>query len=99
MRNFLFVLIVVFALSSEAGNAQSISVKNNLQSQAVTFGNSSLTLVLNYDHQCTISKMDVNGENVIASDSGIYSEIQTKEKTFSTLQLHNSPKVKVLKNT
>lgn len=98
MRYFLFVLIVVFALASVAANAQSVSVKNNPGSEAVTFGNSSLTLVLNYNHQCRISKMDVNGENVIASDGGIYSKIQTKEKAFSTLQLQHSPRVKVSAN-
>jgi len=98
MRYYLLVSIVVFALASAAANAQSISVKNNPRSKAVAFGNSSLTLVLNYNHECRISKMDVNGENVIASD-GIYSEIQTKEKTFSTLQLQHSPKVKVSTNT
>lgn len=99
MRYYLLVSIIVFALASGAANAQSVSVKNNPQSGTVTLRNSSLTLVLNYNHQCRISKMDVNGENVIASDAGIYSEIQTKEKTFSTLQLQHSPKVNVSTNT
>jgi len=36
---------------------------------------------------------------VIAGNTGIYSEVQTKDKTFSTLQLHNSPTVKSSKNS
>ena len=43
--------------------------------------------------------MDVNEKNVIEGNSGIYSQVQTKDKTFSTLQLHNSPKVKSSKNS
>jgi len=97
MRNHLLILIIAFAFAVNC-NAQSSIVKNNQQLHTVTLSNSSLTFVLDYDHQCRISKMNVNGENVIQNKWGIYSEVETKEKTFSTLTLHNSPKVKTLKN-
>ncbi|MEO6839055.1 MAG: hypothetical protein ABI261_04985 [Ginsengibacter sp.] len=57
-----------------------------------------MKFVLDYDHQCRISSMDVNGQNVIEGNSGIYSEVLTKDNTFSTLHLGNSPKVKTSKN-
>jgi hypothetical protein len=43
--------------------------------------------------------MDVNGINVLAGNNGMYSAIQTKGKSFSTLQLKNLPTVKSLKNS
>ena len=96
MRNYL-ISILAFAFAVNC-NAQSIIVKNNPQLHTVTLSNSSLTFVLDYDHECRISKMNVNGENVIENHSGIYSEVQAKEKTFSTLTLLNSPKVKTAAN-
>ncbi len=42
--------------------------------------------------------MDVNGQNVIAGNRGIYSEIQIAGKIFSTLQLDNAPRVKITGN-
>jgi len=99
MRNYFLISIVVFAFSSGICNAQTISVKNNPNLHTITISNPTIKFVLNYDHQCRISTMDVNEENVIAGNSGIYSQVQTKDKTFSTLQLHNSPKVKSSKNS
>ncbi|MEO8822785.1 MAG: hypothetical protein ABI366_04360 [Ginsengibacter sp.] len=99
MRKFFLVSIVALLFSSVSCCAQSFSIKNNLQDQTVTISNSSLMFLLDYNHQCRISKLDVNEINVIEGNAGIYSALQTKDKTFSTLQLQNSPRVKSSKNT
>ena len=85
-------------LLSDSSYAQSISINNNKQQQSVSFGNSKLKFVLNYDHQCNVSYLEVNGQKVIDGTNGIYSEIQTGDKTFSTLQLAASPVVAVVGN-
>jgi len=76
--------------------AQSISVKNDQLLHTVSFGNSRLKFVLNYDHKCAVSSLEVNDQKVIDGTNGIYSEIQTNDKTFSTLQLAASPAVAVV---
>ncbi len=99
MRIHFLTSMVTFVVCSQFCSAQSFSIKNNLQTRRITIDNPTINLVLDYNHQCRISGMDVNGENVIAGNTGIYSEVQTKDKTFSTLKLHNSPKVKSSKNS
>jgi len=98
MRNYILISIVAFALFPGICAAQSFSIKNNPQLHTINIGNSTIKLVLDYDHQCRISAMDVNGQNVIEGNAGIYSEVQTKGNTFSTLQLRKSPKIKSSKN-
>ena len=98
MRNYVLISIVAFALFPGICAAQSFSIKNNPQLHTINIGNSTIKLVLNYDHQCRISAMNVNEQNVIEGNTGIYSEVQAKGNTFSTLQLFNSPKIKSSKN-
>ena len=93
------ILISIFALGlSSACKAQSYSINNNPENHTIIISNSTLKLELNYDHQCRVSTMDVNGQNVIEGNTGIYSEVQTKENTFSTLHLDHSPTVKTSQN-
>jgi hypothetical protein len=99
MRNYLLLLIVAFALASGNCCAQSISIKNNPGDHNIIISNASLQFILSYDHQCRIGRMDVNGLSVIDNSNGIFSAIQTKDNSFSTLHLDNSPTVKISKNT
>jgi hypothetical protein len=99
MRDQLFFLIVTFALFPAVCCAQTFSIKNNLQLHTITISNATLKFVLDYDHQCRVSAMDVNGQNVIEGNTGIYSEIQIAGKTFSTLHLANSPRIKINDNS
>ncbi len=99
MRNHKLISIVTLILFSGTCGAQSSSVHNDPKNHTITLINSSLKFELDYDHQCRISTMDVNGQNVIDGNTGIYSEVQTTGNKFSTLQLHNSPKVKSSKNS
>ncbi len=98
MVNKIFFLIVAFVMTGNICKAQSISVKNDQLLRTVSFSNNRLKFVLNYDHQCKVSHLEVNGQKVIYGSTGIYSEIKTADKTFSTLQLINSPKVSVAGN-
>jgi len=99
MINNILLSLAGFVLSFNICNAQSFFVKNNQQLHTVTFSTGKLKFVLNYDHQCRISDMEVNGQKVMNESRGIYSEIQTADKTFSTLQLVNSPTVTVRGNS
>ncbi|MGN6265777.1 MAG: alpha-L-rhamnosidase-related protein [Ginsengibacter sp.] len=99
MRNYLLFLIIAVLSNHNVGNAQSIFIRPDPKTETVTIRNSNLKIVVNYNHDCRVSAMEVNGINVMAGNKGIYSAIQTKGKTFSTLQLKNSPKVKILKNS
>jgi Bacterial alpha-L-rhamnosidase 6 hairpin glycosidase domain len=98
MINKLFLSVAVLALLSDLSYAQSVSINNDKQQQAVSFGNSKLKFVLNYNHRCVVSYLEVNGQKVIDGTNGIYSEIQTSDKTFSTLQLAAPPAVAVVGN-
>ena len=99
MINKIFLLIVAFAMTGSICMAQSFSVKNDQLLHTVSFGNSKLKFVLNYDHQCKVSSLGVNGQKVIDGTNGIYSEVQTAGTTFSTLHLAASPLVSVVGNT
>ncbi|MGN6299440.1 MAG: alpha-L-rhamnosidase-related protein [Ginsengibacter sp.] len=99
MRIHFLSFIVVLLSSPVICHAQSFSITNNPGNQTVTIGNSNLKIVVDYNHGCRVSAMEVNGINVIAGNTGIYSAIQTKDKTFSTLQLKNSPKMRSSKNS
>lgn len=99
MRYKLLLSLSVFVLSYNYCRAQSLSIKNDGQLHAVTLSNSTIKFVVNYDHQCRVSLMEVNGQKIIDNSSGIYSEIKTAANSFSTLQLAASPQVKVNRNS
>jgi hypothetical protein len=98
MIKTLALTIAAFFLICLTCAAQSVSIKSNQKQHTVLFNNGRLKFELNYDHQCRISNMEVNGEPVINSSKGIYSEITTADKTFSTLTLAASPSVKIAGN-
>ena len=97
IKKTLFSFVAFFYLFNLC-TAQTFSIKNDKQSHVITFGNSKLKFVLTYDHQCRISKMFVNGQVVIDTSAGIYSEIKTLNKNFTTLKLAASPVISVSGN-
>ena len=99
MINNMLLSLGLFVLSFDFCCAQSFSIKNDRQLHTVTFSNRTIKFVLNYDHECRVSNMEVNGQKVIDSSTGIYSEIKTADKTFSTLKLTNQPFVTVTGNS
>ena len=99
MLRTIFILFSALVGTCTSSSAQTFSIKNNPQVQTVSFGNDKLKMILNYNHQCRVSYMEVNGQKVIDGSSGIYSEIESANQTFSTLHLAVSPKVTVTRNT
>ena len=75
--------------------AQSINIKNDKSEKKIIFSNEKLKAVLNYDREINISSFIINGEEVIAGDSGIYSMVKTNGHLFSTLSLMKVPQVEV----
>ncbi len=71
---------------------------NHPQTEVIEFGNSKLRMSLNFDHQCVVTDLTVNGEPVIIGTQGIFTEIRTKSGTRSTCSLANSPSVQYSKN-
>ena len=94
----IFFALATFVLSIHFCFAQ-VSIKNDPQAHTINFSNGKLQFLLNYDHQCRVSGMVVNGQKVISESQGMYSKITTAHKTFSTLNLKASPLVKVTGNT
>ncbi len=79
--------------------AQNFIIKNDIANKKITFGNKTITLTLDYNNKANISSLDVKGTNVITSDAGIYSQINTTAGVYSSLILQASPKMQVLNNT
>jgi hypothetical protein len=94
-----FGLIVFSLLTSMYCTAGNIVIKNNVTDKVVTFGNSKITITLDYNGKCTISTLNVNGQSVISGPAGIYSAITTSSATYSTLTLTADPILKIGENT
>lgn len=84
--------LVIFILTV---HAQTVNIKNDLQSKTVVLQNKKLKLLLNYDKTANISDLVVNGEQVIHGGEGIYSLIKTKTATYSSLHLLSKPSIRV----
>jgi hypothetical protein len=89
-------VLLLIALYWYAGFTQTI--KNDLQGKKISFGNNKISLVLDYDRKVNISSLTVNGQQVIAGEAGIYSQIATSAGTWSTLHLSSDPLIKVINN-
>ena len=88
----------LFLLSAPA-SAQTVRVNNDTNLKQVSFRNEKISGIIDYNKKVNISSLTVNGQQVIAGDSGIYSLIETKGHAYSTLQLDMSPSVTVKSNT
>ncbi len=94
---FLFP-ICMFLLCSTISATGQVIISNQPAAKVIVFGNSKLTLKLDYMLKCVITRMEVNGEQVVSENEGIFSEIKTPEATWSTLKLSESPVVTATKN-
>jgi hypothetical protein len=94
-----FFLLAVFINLSGNCIAQSFTFKNIVADKVITFGNKKIKLTLDYNNKANISSLTVNGENVIESNTGIYSQIKTSTNTYSSLSLLSAPKISLTNNT
>jgi hypothetical protein len=95
IRNLLspkaFFLLLFFAYIPASGQ---ISISNNASANVIVFGNSKISITLDYDHKCAVTNLVVNGETVISDKPGIYSEIRTRTAVLSTRKLASSPELR-----
>lgn len=54
-------------------------------------------MTLEYGNKAILSSVIINGQEIVASGSGLYSGIRTKKSSYSTLSLTNSPTITISK--
>lgn len=94
----LLIALIVFQFPNP-GQAQQLVTKNDIKNKVVVFGNSKLIITINYNQGCNISCLEVNGQKVIEGTSGIFTQIKTLSKTYSSLYLDSSPEVETDNHT
>lgn len=94
MKHLLTLTLLLLSLLPALLQAQAqIHISHSKPDQIVTFGNAHLAFTLNYHNQCAITKLVVNGENVIGVADGITTEVRTIAGTISSLNPDNQPVV------
>ena len=95
----LLLVIAIYSIGLR-GNcfAQTVKISNDAQAKKITFANDKISIMLDYGQKANISLLSINGQQVIAGDTGIYSQIKTADATYSTLHLSTSPSIKITNN-
>ncbi|MGG9960606.1 hypothetical protein [Ferruginibacter sp. SUN106] len=93
------LLIIYFTGLVSVCFAQDIKINNDAGNKKIVFGNKKINVTLDYDKKINVSLLQVNGQQVITGDQGIYSTIKTKDAMYSTLHLTAVPSVKITNNT
>ena len=91
-------LIVLFLSAFTFTRAAEIEITNNSLDKVVKFGNSKITVTLDYNGKCSVSNLTVNGQTVITGQNSIFSAITTSNGAYSTLKLAHEPAVNIDKN-
>ena len=94
---FLFLILLTILSNSYKAIGQ-IVIKNQLSEKVITFGNSQLMFTLDYNQKCVVTKLEVNGEPVVSTNGGIYSEMRTALSTYSSRKLIELPTLVTTKN-
>jgi hypothetical protein len=92
-------LIMLILFTGALCKAQDVKIMNNVRDKVVIFGNGKIMITLDYNEKCNISDLKVNGQSVISGSTGIFSEIRTLKKTYSTLKLISTPSIQVNGNS
>jgi hypothetical protein len=98
-KYYIFELITIFLFTTFICYAGGITITNNSADKVVTFGNNKIIITLDYNNECNISELKVNGQTVISGPIGIFSQIKTANDTISTLKLNSHPFIKAGENT
>ncbi len=94
----LLKLTTVILLFTNFATSGQITISNRTADNVIVFGNSKLSITLDYGLKCVVTDMEVNGESVLSEKSGIYSGIRTSIGGYSTGKLSASPKVTTQKD-
>jgi len=99
LKHRYFGVIMIFLVESIFCNAATIVIKNNPLDKVITFGNSKITITIDYNGKCAVNDLSVNGQSVISGPAGIFSSIKTTTNNYSTLKLQSDPTVNIVENT
>jgi hypothetical protein len=99
LNSFRFGLIIMLVFTGTDCIGGDVVIRNNPTDKVITFGNGKIVITLDYNKKCNISGLDVNGQSVISGPEGVFSAIYTSSERFSTLNLLETPAVKVGKNS
>jgi len=94
MKSTGLIIFLFFHLIASL-QAQQTVTKNDTKSKVITFGNSKISITLDYNQKCNVTCLEVNKQKVIEGQSGIFSQVKAFNKTYSSLHLNVSPKVVV----
>lgn len=96
LKNGLALKLTLFLVFCNClGISGQVQILSDPNVKTVIFGNSKLQLTLDYNLKCVVTDMKVNGESVLAEQSGIFSEIRIANSTFTTHKLSVSPEIQV----
>lgn len=93
------LLIIYFIGAFNQSFARQIKIQHDSKGKKVVFGNEKIMLTLDYNQKANVSKVQLNGQQVINGNEGIYSAIKTKDAAYSTLHLSSQPVVTVANNS
>jgi GH43 family beta-xylosidase len=79
--------------------SQGIRINHDSLHKVIFFGNEALTLTLDYNKKANISSMTVRGHQVIQSTAGIFSNLRTKQASYSSLDLTSDPVISISGNS
>jgi hypothetical protein len=101
LKNIIVKIFLFFLLFNLYNNcvAQGFIEKNDTKIKVITFGNKKISLTLDYNAKANISSMTVNGQKVIESAAGIFSEVRTSSAKYSSLKTSSAPKIIAGNNT
>ncbi|MDR3627838.1 MAG: hypothetical protein P4L45_13435 [Ignavibacteriaceae bacterium] len=97
LRFFNIAFLITILLIADNCIAGEVSIKNDPVNKTVQFGNNKMKITLDYNKKCNISRLEINNEVVISGAAGIFSQIKTAKENYSTLNLSESPNVKIKK--
>ena len=99
MKATILISLIALFVFHFPGQAHQLVTNNDTKNKLIVFGNSKIKITIDYNQKCNISCLEVNGQKVIEGPSGIFTQIKTLNKTYSTLHLDASPKVEVTNQT
>jgi hypothetical protein len=93
-----FTTLLFLIATANIGLTQKFKINQDSKSKTITFGNEKMTAVVDYNKKANISLLNVNGQQVVQGEEGIYSKFNTKDATYSSLYLTKDPIVTIEQN-
>jgi hypothetical protein len=98
VKKWIGSLILLVGITTEDTSAQALMAKQNASAKEVVFGNETIKATLHYSRQAVITRLLVNGVEVIRDVSGIYTMQQNSTGKKSSRVLSADPTVVITSN-